>query len=134
MRVERYFRRRGELQSLGEILSAAIESINAGTGFYRPTVPAWTGFSKPADRGRRRLRAKLRDHRISGEQLSFDFESKQGLIGTASCGSCAGLAEPRMVAVELKTYAEFIMLPDSAETKSTEITPENPITNEDIPF
>ena len=52
-------RRRGELQQLGEILNAALETANAG--YYRPRIKVKPG-------------AKKRTGKLQGVQLDLDFD------------------------------------------------------------
>lgn len=92
-----YQQRRGELQSLGEILHAALKV--ADPNYYRPERPFRHGQKKKQPRD---------DGKLRGVQLELNFGS--------------------LAIAKLERPAEF-RTPDC-----TAITPENPITDADVPF
>jgi hypothetical protein len=96
-----YQRRRGELQSLGEIISAAIKV--ADPNYYRP--------KRPFSHGRKKKRTKD-DGKLRGVQLDL----------------FAPRPQPIMAMPDDDRQEEF----EAADC--TRITPNNPITDADVPF
>jgi hypothetical protein len=97
-----YQKRRGELQSLGEILHAALKV--ADPNYYRPARP----FSHARKKKQRKDNGKLR-----GVQLElFADNGAQNLIPLS------------IIDTPVKNFAAM----------SSAITPEHPITDEDVPF
>lgn len=97
-----YHERRGELQSLGEILHAALKV--ADPNYYRP--------ARPFSHARKKKRPKA-DGKLRGVQLNlFADNGAKELIPLS------------IVDTPVKNCAAM----------SSAITPQNPITDEDVPF
>lgn len=108
-----YQQRRGELQALGEILHAALKV--ADPNYYRP--------ERPFQHARKAKKRSKDDGKLRGVQLNLFAPSNAGLSGGS--GECLFLSSGEASGISAKP---------SHSLDQSAITPENPITDADVPF
>jgi len=112
---------RGELESVGNLIKRALERAGADPRFYLPQRPfRHTRSSKPAAKG-----CNKSSGRLQGVQLELFAPTLK--------------TEMELFAPTLKTESQPLIESEPltaihSQMKSSAITPENPITDADVPF